>query len=147
MERSAGFLVAIALTAVTYVACTGDGPTTPDATALAPTLVVGGFHCPGFNPGNSRKDDNGAPWTITVPAGKVVVAVCVKAGTRTFTKTSNGYFGPGGTCYRARGIGTRTVTVTGGGTSSTCKSISHIEARSGPGPTPTPSPSPSSAPS
>jgi hypothetical protein len=82
------------------------------------------------------------------PAGQVVLAVGVKSGTSCFTTTSDGPLnGRDGTaCYNVSGIGTQCVTVTGGGTSSGCQGISHIEILAGPAPEPTPTPTPEPTP-
>jgi hypothetical protein len=82
------------------------------------------------------------------PAGQVVTHVGVKSGQSCFVTSSDGPVpGRDGTnCYNVSGIGTQCVTVTGGGTSSGCQGISHIEIRFGPGASPEPSPEPSPSP-
>ena len=60
------------------------------------------------------------PWCYS--GDKVIVALCIKAGTQTFPFYGDGTNG----CYTVTGLGTKNVTVTGGGTSRTCKDISHV---------------------
>ena len=59
MRQSAGWLAALALTAVAYVACSGDG-TGPTPASLAAGGLAGAV-CP---VGSGIKDES-APWTVT----------------------------------------------------------------------------------
>ena len=60
------------------------------------------------------------PWVYS--GDKVVVAVCIKAGARTFFFQENGTDG----CYTVTGVGTNNVGVLGGGTGPACKEINHV---------------------
>jgi len=94
-------------------------------------------------PSGGIKDDSGPTWEATTATGLVILDAVVKAGTSTTTFTSDGTNG----CYTVSGIGTCHAEVTGGGTSNTCKEISHVVFCTGPGTTPCGSPEPSPEPS
>ena len=81
--------------------------------------------------------DSDAPYTATAPAGEVVMAVCVKAGTSTISVS------PGNSCYTLAGLGTETATVVKSGSGSSCKDISYVTFYTG---APTPIPTPTSTP-
>jgi len=101
-------------------------------------------------PSGGIKDEIGPTWEGTAGTGLVILDAVIKAGTETTTFTSDGSDG----CYTVTGLGTCHATVTGGGTSRTCKDISHVVFCTGPGtssepcasPSPTPEPTPSPTP-
>jgi hypothetical protein len=88
--------------------------------------------------GATKIDNPGDFEVITAPAGSVITAVAIKAGTECFVfppLTSND-------CYSVSGLGTSTVTIERIGSGPACKEISHIEFSTGPGEQPPPPPPP-----
>jgi len=83
--------------------------------------------------------DETAPFTATAPAGEVVTAVCVKAGTETIAVTADN------TCYSVSVFGTTEATVTKIGSGKNCKDISYATFYTQ-APTPTPTATPTSTP-
>lgn len=89
-----------------------------------------------------------ATYTTTVP-GKVIVGVCIKAGSDVqgdghVFYTQNGTVGD--SCYVISGLNTTTVEVTKIGSGPTCKDISHLDISLGHPESPTPTPTPTESP-
>jgi len=140
----------IAFGAVGWIACTSSDSTPVTSPSFSQPANPGTEKCTDGGKTWEAKDENGAPWTLTAPAGEVVTEVCVKAGNNVYITNSNGTISVNGTpCFDVTGINTPTVTVTNnaGHVGNICNGISHIQANFGPAPSPSPSPSPSPTPS
>jgi hypothetical protein len=84
--------------------------------------------------GGANKIENpGDTETLTAPAGQVITAVSIKAGTECIVFDADTNDG----CYSVEGIGTGTVIVTRVGSGPDCKEISHIEFTTSTEPPPT----------
>jgi hypothetical protein len=94
-------------------------------TPLAVLVIAGSLHRPASAHTERCPEECGiklehGPWAYS--GDRVIVAVCIKAGTKTFPFYGDGTDG----CYTVKGLGSSNVTISGGGTSSSCKDISHV---------------------
>jgi hypothetical protein len=62
------------------------------------------------------------PGPVRYCADGVITSICIKAGEGVWNAKEDGTYG----CYDVKGIGTDCVVVSGGGTSSSCKTLSHV---------------------
>jgi hypothetical protein len=89
----------------------------PDTAAFAQGSICEG----------DQKIEGGGPHTYTPGAGNIVTDVCIKAGNNTIVFACP-QTDPTGCYTLVWATDCSTVTISGGGTSSTCKSISHTAA-------------------